>query len=600
METPTQFDSVQQMAQMQAQLSALHEELKGIKTNNSGNVQDVVVNPATQNIKNVGQDWDSSEESLDNFLFRVLFPNASANYLSVGEGKEIYQLKPDGYFTKTNRTMLEKDVLRFLQKEIPKKAKAQQATDTVKMLIIEAEIPGDTWAERVNPDGYLNCTNGVLKISADGVELLERGCAEVSNFIFLDKPVVRYDPDASREHAEQAMFQSLEGESRELYQRVMGSSLNVAAVRQKQDRIPALNSPNTSGANGKSLNNGLIARIHGRSAVAQLGLEYFKSKSDDPARNEMWMLAGKKVNLPAESESNFNASNLALLKAVVTGDSILTRGLFKDAFDLMPRCVLSFSLNSGTILNGTTESTTTRWRLLDWPYAFVNEPDESQPHQKKGDPRLNTTGGDFSFIDEHVLPGYLNLLIDGFNDALEKGFPNVESAARLEDNAAGSDHVAQFLSEMGLKPVHSSAAPFASMRDIHQLYLFWLKFSYLNEDDERRDAITMVNHSCKVSYPQGLKGAGNYNDAKHSIDALATHLKHHKQVSIWKPTQRVADKRQMQRKEWCWLAPATNDFLKWSPELTSAVANLTVDSIVVDGKELGKNVDKAAQLFDED
>ena len=557
MDTPTTFDpsDIQQ-----AVAEALAQQMAAL-------------NAAEQDEDDGIEEFDPEVESIDAYLQRMVFPDPF-DFISIGEGKEIY--RRDGfYFRRVNRVMLQREVSNFLRQHMKKSLKAKLAEDVVKLLLMDAEITGDEWVERCNPDGYLNCTNGVLRILPCGVKLLERDDDEVQGFIFLDKPVVTYDPDADRTHAQQLMFGSLEGESRLLYQRVIGASLNVSAVRQAVDRIPALNSPNTTGANGKSANNGMAARVHGPSAVASLGLEYFLSKKgDDPSRNDLWMLAGKKLNIPAESDSNFNLSNLALLKAAITGDPIKSRGLFKDAFDFSPRCVFHFSLNNSTIINGTSEATTTRWRLLDWPYSFVAEPVHA--HQKKGEPRLNPTGGDFDFIDEHVLPGYLNLMIDGFMDACLLGFPDEESKKRLEENTAQHDHVADFLLTMGLEQSDPNGKPFISQRDLHQLYLYWLKHSKLEKDDDAYDAIFFAVNECRVDDKRAFQRDSKYDSLKETQAALADHLRN-RRFKITRPNTRTCENLGIARETWCWLQPAGG---QWNDALKQAVWNVNVPSIV--------------------
>ena len=574
METPTNFDPafIEQMAMMIA------------KTQQEQQQKDAI-------------EWDRDSESLDNFLLRQIFPKTT-DYISLAEGKEMYERTAKGYFRRVNRTLLERKVLNFLQDHMPRSAKAKPAEDAVKMLIMKAEMTGEEWTERVNPDGYLNCTNGVLRILPCGVKLLAKDDDEVADFIFLDEPRVTYDPEADRSHAEQLMFGSLVGESRVLYQRVMGSSLNVTAVRQMVDRIPALNSPNTSGANGKSANNGIIARIHGPSAVATLGLEYFLSKKgDDPARNDLYMLAGKKVNLPSESDSNFNLSNLANLKAAISGDELKSRGLFKDAFVFNPRCVFHFSLNSNTIINGTSEATTTRWRLLEWPFSFVAEP--TQQHHKKGEPRLNPTGGDHAFIDEHVLPGYLNLLIDGFLGACAHGFPDVESRERLESNTAEHDHVAEFLKDMQLQPADPNGKPFITQKELHQIYLFWLKFFKLEEDDDAFDAIGYSNPGCFVQDRRMLRGDSKYDSPKATGAELGAYLKS-RQTRVARPNIQRCDALGIKRDTWVWLEPKDLDNL---PEaFRQAVFNLDLPILFesVGGKDRISQgaTDQKSEMFD--
>lgn len=558
MQTSTSFDEIQQMValvleQQQAMSQAVEPEVEGPQV----------------------EEWCADEESLDSYCLRQVFPDTSY-YISVGEGKEIYQKGDGGFFKRINRVMLQREVSRFLQKYLPKQRTAKRAEDTVKLLLMEAEITGEEWVQRVNPDGYLNCTNGVLRILPCGCKLLDRDDDEVKDFIFLDQPFVRYDPDADRSYAEQLMFGSLEGESRQLFQRVMGASLNVHAVRQHVDRIPALNSPNTTGANGKSANNGIIARIHGASAVSHLGLEYFLGKQgDDPARNDLHMLAGKKVNLPAESESNFNLSNLGNLKAAITGDTLKSRGLFKDTFVFNPRCVFHFSLNNSTIINGTSEATTTRWRLLEWPFSFTSNP--TTERQKKGDPRLNPTSGDCSFIDEHVLPGYLNLMIDGFMDACAHGFPSEVSNQLMEDNAAQHDHVADFIQAMGLKVADSTAKPWVQLADLHQLYLYWLREVKLDENDPARDLISCMGKTYRVEKAKEFAGNGKYDALKPSGNALGDYLHRQRGIKVVRPGERQAISLGIDRKTWVWLEPKDPNNL--TDTLKDALFNTWTNSI---------------------
>lgn len=569
METPTEFDYLERLASFEAQLN---------------NLQAVGAAP---------QPKGGDDISYELLVYREVFEQAKSNYISIGDS-EIYQ-RTATHYVRTSKPILHRKAFKYVQQEYPKQAKPKLVEDVVKFLVMDTAIDGETWSTRVNPDGYLNCMNGVLRVLPIGVKLLDRDDDEVKDFIFLDRPVVSYDPDACRSHAERLMFGCLEGESRNLYQRVMGASLNVSAVRRLQSRLPGLISPGTSGSNGKSVNNELVARIHGPSAVAYLGLEYFKSKAgDDPSRNDLWKLAGKKLNIPPESVASVNISSSPTLKATVTGDTITSRGLFKDAFSFAPRCVMHFSLNSSTIANAADEATTTRWRFLKWPFSFVKQPDLNQPHQKPVDGRYNPAGGDFSFIDNEVLPGYLNLLIDGFMDACAIGFPTDESSEIAGANAADTDHVSKFMRDMGLKSVGDSAVPMLTSTQIHQLYLFWLYQYELDSGDERRNSMVFAGGKLTVHSQREFAFGDSFNGLKATTTSLMKHLKQHKHVSSFRPNPKQCEQRCIPRKEYCWLV--LDNPAEPTPEMLAALKNLAIDYPGLD-KALMVNIPYATRDF---
>ena len=127
-------------------------------------------------------------------------------------------------------------------------------------------------SSELNPDGYINCRNGVLHITWDGsrpVPVLEKHDPELH--LFTDPPGVTYNAEADLTHAN-TLLECLTIEGRAIFLEVAGATLDVDAVRYRGHRIPALMLIG-SGQNGKDTIREALGQLHGQNSVSILSIK---------------------------------------------------------------------------------------------------------------------------------------------------------------------------------------------------------------------------------------------------------------------------------------------------------------------------------------
>ena len=156
-----------------------------------------------------------------------------------------YRKDPAGtHFNRIADAELAHTISRFIQREHPSKFGNVET-------VIKALKQNTSWPAQVSPDGYINCTNGVLKVTREKVELFAHDSEEVWGFVFLDPPGCAYDPDASVEHALRILagFDE-EPEAADTFLRIIAQGLN--ATRRSGSRHPSMRFSG-SGGNGKDV-----------------------------------------------------------------------------------------------------------------------------------------------------------------------------------------------------------------------------------------------------------------------------------------------------------------------------------------------------------
>lgn len=487
------------------------------------------------NVQNTDKTNSQQDESaLIADTIDAVFPDRSLFFSVNADNPErctVYE-KSRTHFQTITRSGLRRMVLMHLEEFNRKKFSNKLATEVIHTFVTMIELRDEVWADKVNPDGFINCSNGIVKISAEAdPQLFGHGDPAVADLIFLSEPLVRFDPMADKREAERLLYGCLEGESLMIYKRLIGSTLNFSEVVNAHARIPMVVSADSSGMNGKSVNDECVSIIHGETSVAHVGLETFKDRQgEDADKNGMWQLINKRYNCPTESLCNFNISDCKLIKQTTSGEDITTRSNYRDQMTFRPRCGMHFSLNRMPLINSNKESATSRIRVIQWPFTFKMSPNPNNRYERQADPKLDpkNKAKNGSFIYEELLPGYLLLMIEGFNEAIQYGFPESESLDLIKDIQGETDHVAKFLSDMGL--VRSESSTFTlSIKELYALYEFWLY-----EKDaglEMRGDFGFNRETGAVQYnPQFKQKRVEFEEIKAFPTQLAKHLLLYKQI----------------------------------------------------------------------
>jgi putative DNA primase/helicase len=268
----------------------------------------------------------------------------------------------------------------------------------------------------------LNVRNGVLDLRSG--ELLPHDPA----LRMTQLADVTYDPDARSELWERFIVSVSSGddEKAEFLQQVFG----LALTGDVSDEVLVCH--NGGGCNGKSTALEAVGRMLGDyAAVAPPGM--FAARKFDAHPTEIAGLRGKRFVTAVEQEAN-RALRESLIKQLTGGDTIRTRGMREDFWEMRPTWHIHMAYNVAPRLTGTDDGIRRRLIVVPWNASFKGDPD---PTIKE---RLTSEG---------ERAGILNWCLDGLRKRLLAGRLVVPEACRLktDEYLDDEDVIGRFLSE---------------------------------------------------------------------------------------------------------------------------------------------------------
>lgn len=364
---------------------------------------------------------------------------------------EAFYKRPDGcfYYDMYNVESLRKDIDDIVCTNFSQKAGSRMIDNAVDYLKDRC-CPEN--ADLINPDGWVLLKNGVLHVSPQEVKLYPYHADEVQDFCFLDAPVFDYKPDMDNTEADKLWECWGEGEALDLVQRIMGTALNISAIRGTGERTPGLFALG-EGLNGKGMWEDILRAIFGKSACSGVVLQEFHQHSQDMHRAySMYTLIGSRVNLPAENPCAFLLDKCETFRTVMTGEPMTVRPIRKDIVRMRARCINIFPLNDAALLNNKKANTRSRVRAVAMPYVYTTKPDPRDPAQRPMDRRYVYDNADNKqFWEETLLPGVLNRMIEGWRRAYDGGYPNEQSDAVIERMKTGTNPFDSFIEYSGVE-----------------------------------------------------------------------------------------------------------------------------------------------------
>ena len=306
---------------------------------------------------------------------------------------------------------------------------------------------------RPNPDGYVNCRNGILEVRKGGHRrLISHESEEAKGLIFMDEPQFDYDPDADRSAAEELLECLPDPDGRALFMRTMAFAINWVQAAQKHGHAIALFATG-EGSNGKDTNISILKRIFGESAVASVDLLEFY-KADHGASFRLVDLETARLNLPSETPSHLKIDHLKSFKNATSANRIPVERKGVQGYYIEPRVAQMFPTNDGVILNNVLEADERRYMGVRWPYSYTTNEDKLQtdPNKfKRANRRFLGFGDDEKWVQDNLLPGYFNILLDYFEDVCAKGFDDLLPYSRkiLQEMGNKTNHFKRFLDEVG-------------------------------------------------------------------------------------------------------------------------------------------------------
>ena len=330
----------------------------------------------------------------------------------------------------------------------------------------------------VNPQGYLNCKNGILKLSWQGRQLITELLPHDPSLIFLDAPTATYNPDADAADLNN-LLECLDPTPREILLRTVAASLDLEAIRKFHCRLPRAVLLYGLGSNGKDALRGLIFRLYGGKGCSSVSLTDFLAY-DHGRKFGLADLEGSRINWPSETVAAASLDSCNSLKAVITGDPISfeRKGIQERRGN--PHCVLLFNTNDPPKLVAATEAIKSRWAIIPFSKTFKSNPDPANG-ELKADPRFKD---DPAFIDEHLLPAFLNRLLAELQNLALSGISYEGVENELENLRRKSCHLWDFCEDVGLEADPNGRV---EVQSLYALLLAWYERQGYLEYQEKYD-----------------------------------------------------------------------------------------------------------------
>ncbi|MCP2729864.1 DUF5906 domain-containing protein [Limnofasciculus baicalensis] len=299
-------------------------------------------------------------------------------------------------------------------------------------------------SRKVNPPG-LNCTNGILEIIWENKYPSVKFSPHSPEKIYTYQPLVKYDPDASPEMCLK-MLSVLDKPQRDIFLKIIGASLDLPMVRKLKGArtirgILALG----DGNNGKDTLREAVSRMYGEKGMTGCTVTDFKIY-DEGRKFNLSSLPNSRINWASENKANVKIHELQSLKAFLSGDKLDHEKKGKDSEPFTPMAVGIFNFNRVSDINASQDAIKSRYAVLEFKKTFTKNADSS-----KGEVEIDTRfKDDCEFIDNEVLPSFLNFCIDGLQRLIKEGIDYSCTDKALEEIQCESSHLFQFAQDTGL------------------------------------------------------------------------------------------------------------------------------------------------------
>jgi len=214
---------------------------------------------------------------------------------------------------------------------------------------------------------------------------------------------------------------------------------------------------NGEGCNGKSTALEAVAAMLGDyAATAPPGL--FAARSFDSHPTEVAGLRGKRFVTAIEQEAN-RALRESLVKSMTGGDTIRTRGMREDFWQMRPTWHIHIAYNRAPRLTGTDDGIRRRLRVVPWLASFKGSPDLSMKAR---------------LCSEAERPGILNWCLDGLRQRIEQGRLMSPECVMLatDDYLDDEDLIGRFLAE---RTESADASTCIELRSLMRAFTTWLE-----------------------------------------------------------------------------------------------------------------------------
>jgi putative DNA primase/helicase len=321
-----------------------------------------------------------------------------------------------------------------------KPSKVKQALEWIKMrLSVDPDL--------INPEG-LNCTNGVLQIEWNIIETQPiphwRLIDHSPELYYTYEPLVKYDPEADSEACDR-LLKVLDAPQQDIFLKTVAASLDLPTIRKHKGRLVRGLLLKGHGSNGKDTLREAVSMMHGRQGMTGCTLSDF-GMYDEGRKFPLARLRYSRCNWASENANTTRLDKIQSLKAFITGDTLSAEGKGRDEDEFVPAGIALFNINDTPKLQGTLEAIASRYGVLSFNKTFKIGADPTKG-ELEADPRFKYDTG---FLQEKVLPSFLNRVLDALQRLMTEGIDYSCTQKALEDIQSENSHLFQFCQDVGL------------------------------------------------------------------------------------------------------------------------------------------------------
>ena len=289
--------------------------------------------------------------------------------------------------------------------------------------------------------GGLNCSNGVVIVSADGSHaLVPHSPDKVYTYVGC-----KYDPNIDPADCDR-LLECLERSQREIFLRTGAAALDLKLVRSKLTGrgVKGLLC-HGEGSNGKDTLRAVLAAVFGRGMTGK-SLSDFKSY-DMGRKFTLAGIEGSICNWASENTSKVDLDNIQSLKQLITGDPLDIERKGKDSYEYKPIAIFFANCNKLPSITGGTAAIDDRYGILRFDKTYARNAIAAEG-QLEADPRFKD---DEKFVLEQIAPAMLNKLLERFPLLLSEGIDYKATKEAMQKAQEESRHLWQFAREVGLE-----------------------------------------------------------------------------------------------------------------------------------------------------
>jgi len=318
--------------------------------------------------------------------------------------------------------------------------------------------------DRINPTGALNLLNGVLVLDWSGdVPTWKLELHNPDKYLFTHPPLYNFDPQADPAHCN-TLLSALQDNERDIFLRTIAAAIDLPEVRKRKGRLVKALMLWGYGANGKDTLRDATRGLFGDKGATSCTLSDFK-EYDRGRKFGLSSLEHSRVNWASENV-RVGLDKVESLKATITGDPIWKEPKGKDAYEIMPHCILMFNVNDMPNIKAAGEAIKSRFAILTLEKTFTTNADPSRG-EIEADPRFKY---DPQWMRGNVLPALLNQVLNALQDLIRDGIDYTPTNETLERVRRDNSHLLEFVHDAGFEYAPDAQIPVSELWEHLELW----------------------------------------------------------------------------------------------------------------------------------